>query len=200
MDFKKTKKIIQKSLKTNYYYKGREWPYKKIKPRIIIEEYVEINKNKNISDSKIIDCDTLQSQYGLLDYKFMCFNGKVMCLFLDIGVIGKGTGHSTEYYRNVYDRNFKLLPVLETRKNFSKIITPPENFKKMISLAEKISEGIPHVRVDLYNIQGNILFGEMTFFHGSGLSNHFIPEKYNELFGSYIDINKIKMKNYNRKD
>ena len=194
LDIKLAQKIINKSLKNNYYLKGREWPYKNVKPRIIIEKLMEIgNIEKNdstVANKEYIDAETLQKEQGLLDYKFMCFNGEVKLMFLDIGVIGKGIGHAKEYYRNVYDEKFELLPVLETRSNYPTKINKPKNFSKMVEIAQNLSKGIPHVRVDLYNIDGKIYFGELTFFHGSGLSNYFIPEEWNEKLGNYINLNK----------
>lgn len=194
LDKKAARKKINGSLRTNYYYKGREWQYKNVKPRILIEKYIDASKCDGGSDcgGEKITASELQKENGLLDYKFMCFNGVVKCLFLDIGVIGKGTGHAEEYYRNVYDKNFKLMPVLETRQNYPKEIMPPKNFKDMVAMAEKLSKGVPHVRVDLYNVDGKILFGEMTFYHGSGFTNYFKPIEWDEKFGDMIDLTLVK--------
>ena len=85
-----------------------------------------------------------------------------------------------------------MLPVLETRSNYPTKINKPKNFSKMVEIAQNLSKGIPHVRVDLYNIDGKIYFGELTFFHGSGLSNYFIPEEWNTKIGNYIDLDKVK--------
>ncbi len=195
LDLNSARKIINKSLKNNFYFHGREWPYKDVKPRIIIEKFMEVadsNTKIETKHKKNIDAETLQKEQGLLDYKFMCFNGEVKLMFLDIGVIGTGTGHAKEYYRNVYDEKFELLPVLETRSNYPTKINKPKNFSKMVEIAQNLSKGIPHVRVDLYNIDGKIYFGELTFFHGSGLSNYFIPEEWNTKIGNYIDLDKVK--------
>lgn len=195
LDMVKAKKTIKNSLSNNFYYHAREWPYKNIKPRIIIEKYLDIDEDMNCSyneSDSIINAEELQYVSGLLDYKFMCFDGKVKLMFLDIGVIGNGTGHAKEYYRNVYDRNFNLLEVIETRENYPKPINKPKNFDKMVEIAETLSKGISHVRVDLYNVNGRIYFGEMTFFHGSGLSNYFVPENWNDKLGSYIDLSKAE--------
>lgn len=184
------RKKINKSLKTNYYYSGREWPYKNVKPRILVEEYIDVSGDSKTSSGNKITADELQRENGLLDYKFMCFDGVVKFFFLDIGVIGKGTGHAEEYYRNVYDRDFKLMPVLETRQNYPKEIVPPKNFKEMVAIAEKLSKGIPHIRVDLYNVDGKILFGEMTFYHGSGTTNYFEPAEWDKKIGDMINLPK----------
>lgn len=192
LDYKKVQSKIRKSLKRNYYWNAREWPYKNVKPRIIAEKFINVSgKSKTpIEDSDIISCYDLQSSCGLLDYKFMCFDGVVKALFLDIGVIGSGTGHAHEYYRNIYDRNGNLLPCKETRENYPKKIKLPENLPQMVEIAEKLSKGIPHLRVDLYNLNdGNIKVGELTFYHGAGLSNKFIPYEWDYTFGSWIRLN-----------
>lgn len=161
---------IKKLMKRNYYYRTREWHYKNIKPRILIEEYVDLGSKDNH-----------------FDYKFMCFNGVVKYLFLDIGVIGKDGSHAENYYRNIYDSDFNLQEFRETRNNSPYKISKPLNYDKMISIAELLSKDIPHVRIDLYNVNGKILFGEYTFFHGSGF-NEFIPEKYGNILGDCIDL------------
>lgn len=193
-DRKAAQKKITRSLKRNYYWYGREWPYKNVKPRILAEEYMKETSVSNLqqditeADVTSITCSRLQRQIGLLDYKFMCFDGKVKMCFLDIGVIGKENGHAEEYYRNVYDRKGTLLPVKETRENYPQEIILPENYEEMIRIAEKLSAGIPHIRVDLYNMEQKIKFGELTFFHGSGISNVFHPEEWDEILGSWIEL------------
>ena len=191
LDIKKARKKINKSMKKNYYWMSREWPYKNVKPRIIIEQYLDFNNTcSNNNESNYISSEQLQKENGLLDYKFMCFNGKVEYLFLDIGVIGKGTGHSENYYRNIYDVNFNIQPFLETRKNYPIKVEKPKNFEKMLDIASRLSKGFKHIRVDLYNVDGKIYFGELTFYHGGGLTNKFSPESYNDSFGELIDLKK----------
>ena len=190
LDLDKARDKITKSLKTNYFWHAREWPYKNVKPRIIAEEYIspvsDDLSNKNHSENS---CLNIQRKHGLLDYKFMCFDGHVKALFLDIGVIGNGTDHAHEYYRNVYDESGNLLSCKETRDNYPTDIELPDNLNEMVQIAEKLSVGIPHVRVDLYNLDGKqIKVGELTFYHGAGLSNTFIPENWDETFGSWIKL------------
>ena len=195
-DRESARKKIERCQARNYYLKSREWPYKDVKPRIMAEDYISgLNEGaaSTHAPSDAVSCDELQAKHGLLDYKFMCFNGKVRALFLDIGVIGKGTEHAEEYYRNVYDENGVLLPVKETRDNYPESIVLPSNLDEMIKIAEALSEGTPHLRVDLYRLNsGEIKVGEMTFFHGSGFSNFFIPEEWNKIFGDWIDLTSVK--------
>ena len=189
LDISAARKKINKSLKRNYYWQNREWPYKNVKPRIIAEQYITISNNSTqLSDNSEIDTQTLQEKFGLLDYKFMCFDGVVKALFLDIGVIGNSTGHAEDYYRNIYDREWKAMPFKETRDFYPTPIRKPDYYEEMISIAEKLSKGIPHLRVDLYYVDNRIYVGELTFFHGSGLSNYFEPQEWNYTFGSWIKL------------
>lgn len=192
LDLDIAKAKINASLNENYYYQGREWPYKNVKPRIIAETYITDNNMPQESVDKpygYVLVSDLQKKHGLLDYKFMCFDGVVRALFLDIGVIGNGEGHAEEYYRNVYDRDGKLLPVRETRNNYPFPVQLPENFSKMVEIAETLSKGMPHIRVDLYRFStGEIKVGELTFFHGSGFSNIFDPPEWDIIFGDWIKL------------
>lgn len=190
LNIAETRKKIESCLRHNYFWIGREWPYKHVKPRIIAEQYITEEKATDVSvnNEEAITVQKLQQKHGLLDYKFMCFDGQVKALFLDIGVIGEGNAHASVYYRNIYDTSFNLLPVKETRANYPLSIIPPKNFVEMIRIAERLSKGFPHLRVDLYNIDGHVYVGELTFFHGSGLTNEFIPSEWNQVFGDWIKL------------
>ena len=170
------KKIMSKQfgqwLKFNTYYYGYEWPYKNMIPGIIAEKVL------HTSDSN-----------GLLDYKFMCFEGEPKLLFLDIGVCNTDGSHAEEYNRNIYDMDFVLQDIWETRQHSSNEIKRPENFDKMIECARMLSKPFPHCRVDLYNVNGKIYFGEITFYHGSGY-NKIRPHEADLMMGSWIDINR----------
>lgn len=159
---------INKSLKSNYYYPGREWPYKDVKPQIIAEQYIED------SDSK-----------ELRDYKFFCFNGKVKFLYLSEGL----ENHATARISYV-TLDWKPAPFCRSDyKPFDKLPQKPDNLKKMIELSELLAKDIPHVRVDFYNVNGKIYFGELTFFSGSGLTP-FNPEEWDYKIGSWIKLPK----------
>lgn len=197
LDIPAAKKKIERAMKTNYYWGEREWPYKNVKPRIIAEEYIVSERGiseQNRADNSISFLD-LQREQGLLDYKFLCFGGKVRVLFLDIGVIGKGSGHAEEYYRNVYDREGNPLPFKETREHYPRPVILPDNLSEMVAVAEKLSSEIPHLRVDLYRLDnGDIKVGEMTFFHGSGSANVFDPPEWDEILGEWIELPQKKEK------
>lgn len=162
-------------LKRSYYWIGREWNYKDIPARIICEP-------------------VLRDSLGKLpiDYKFFCFGGKVEIVSIDIGVADENGEHSENYYRNIYNREFKLLPVKETREIYGGTVPRPENYDKMVEYAEILSKPFRHCRVDLYNVEGRIYFGEITFHHGSGCNN-FEPQEWDEKLGDLINIEGLKI-------
>lgn len=165
LDIEETKNTLNHFLHRNFYSIHREWPYKNVKPRIIAEKYMED-----------------ESGYELKDYKFFCFNGKVNAMF-----IATDRNAETETCFDFFDCNFNHMPVINGHPNTKKEIKKPLGFEKMIELAEKLSSGIPQVRIDFYDINGNIYFGEITFFHWSGLKK-FEPEKYDKIFGDWITL------------
>lgn len=134
--------------KKTYVSPAVEWVYEERLPRIIIEKLL-ISKSSD----------------DLPDYKFFCFNGKVFCSYLMRNyTMDRHAGENA-----FLDRDFKLMPV--SRTDYHRITEQPEkpkNYEKMVEIAEKLSKPFPHVRVDLYNIDGTIIFGELTFFTNSG--------------------------------
>jgi len=169
LDIDAAKKKLRKAFKTNYFYPDREWPYKKIKPRIIAEEYME-------------------SESGdLPDYKFFCFDGVPKAMFV-------ATDRATDVKFDFYDIEFNHLPFVWGHEHADKDIPKPKGFELMKELASKLSQGIPHVRVDFYDVNGKVYFGEMTFYHWSGICP-FEPEEWDYKFGEYIDLNIVKEHN-----
>ena len=160
------KQKIESCLKRNYYYFGREWPYKNVKPRIIAEKYM-------------VD----ESGTELKDYKFFCFDGKVKALFISSG---RGTEKHCDDY---FDADFNHLPMRKGHPNSEKPIQKPDSFEKMKKLAETLSAQMPHARVDFYDVCGKIYFGEITLFSGSGFFR-FYPEEWDYTFGSWINLPK----------
>lgn len=160
------RKHFNQCLKHNSFKAGREWAYKNVSPRIIAEPF-------------LVDI----SGVGLMDYKFFCFDGKVKALFVatDRGIKGQDVKF------DFFDAQFNHLDLKHGHKNAPVIPAKPENFDKMIDIAEKLSVGLRHVRVDLYNINGKILFGEMTFYHHCGFVP-FDPEEWDYTFGSWISL------------
>lgn len=163
LDIEKAKKKLKKSLRHNYFWGQREWVYKNIKPRIIAEKYM-------------VD----ESKKELKDYKFFCFDGAVKAMF-----IATDRGIDTRF--DFFDLEFNHMPFMQHYPNANKPINKPKGFEEMVELAKVLSKGIPHVRVDFYDINGKVYFGEMTFFHFSGWEK-FEPEKYDQIFGSWLQI------------
>lgn len=169
-DFIKAKKRLNKSLKSNFYWVWREWPYKNIKPRIIAEEL--------ISDSNSSD---------LKDYKFFCFNGIPKVMYI-------ASNRSTNTTFDFYDMDFNHLPIINGYDNSKENLIKPKNFETMISLAKEISRDFTHVRVDFYNANDNVFFGEITFYHWSGMVP-FEPKKWDRIFGDLLIINDLNNQN-----
>lgn len=161
-DKEAARKLVFRWMKTNPYWETREYPYKNVKPRIIIEKYMED-----------------ESGYELKDYKFFCFNGKALYVQIDFG-------RFTEHKRNIYSRDWTPLNFsIEYPSDYNHSFDKPQNYEEMLDIAESLSANLCHARIDLYNVNGSIFFGEITFFHGSGLET-FTPETWNQTFGDKI--------------
>ena len=163
LDIEKTRKRINGSLKNNYYWSGREWPYKKVKPRIIAEKYM-------------VD----ESGTELKDYKFFCFDGEPKVMF-----IATDRPHDTRF--DFFDMEFNHLPFTNGHPNADRELKKPDGFQEMIELAKSLSKGIKQSRIDFYDINGKVYFGEITFFHWSGLTP-FEPEEWDYTLGEYIKL------------
>ena len=169
LDKTKAKKAITKCLKKNFFWSSREWPYKNVRPRIIVEEYMEDKNDKE-----------------LRDYKLFCFNGKFKMMFIATNRQGEG-----ETYFDFFDNKFKHLPFTNGHQNAPEEPHRPLKFDDMKDLAEKLSSGIPQVRIDFYEVNGKVYFGEMTFFHMSGMAP-FVPEEWDKRLGDMIDLNMVE--------
>lgn len=165
LDIRTTRDKINRHFRNNYFYHSREWPYKNIKPRIICEQFM-------------VD----GSGTELIDYKFMCFNGDVKCLFVCLNRNSK-TGLNVDFY----DMDWNPMPFERYYPRSGTIIPKPIAFDKMVEFAHKLSTNIPFVRVDFYEVNGQIYFGELTFFPGSG-NEEFTPESYDYLLGSWLEL------------
>ena len=176
-DYKYQKNEFDFWMHRNSFWGSREWNYKDIKPLIICEKVLE-----------------QPGRDSLNDYKFMCFGGEVKLVFGEIGICRPDGSHNPDSVRNVYDRDYNLMEgVRFTRQNFDPALLPkPENFEKMVEYAETLSKPFRHCRVDLYNIEGTIYFGEMTFYH-QGCSSIVTPESLYYEAGSWIDISGIQV-------
>lgn len=164
LDFQKAKKKINQCLAHSFFWGMREWPYKNVKPRIIAETYMEDEKTGE-----------------LRDYKFFCFNGDVKALFIASDRMREGEETKFDFF----DENFNHLPFQNGHPNAITVPEKPICFEEMKRIAAKLSVGLPHVRIDLYEVNGKVYFGEMTFFHWSGMTP-FTPEEWDYKFGDWV--------------
>lgn len=164
LDYNQTKKKINKSLKRQYFLEHREYPYKNVKPRIIAEQYM-------------VD----ESGFELKDYKIFCFNGIPRFIEVDFN---RFKGHK----RNIYSTSWELLPFeIQDPSNPAILHERPICLDEMLSIASNLSSGFPHVRVDLYVVNGQIYFGELTFFHGAGMEK-FKPDTWDYKLGEWLQL------------
>lgn len=170
LNVRKARKKMNKSLKNNYYMQNREWPYKNVPRKIIAEQYM-------------VD----ESGYELKDYKFFCFDGKVKAMF----IASDRESDSEETKFDFFDSEFNKLPFTNGHPNSKKQFIKPKTFDEMKMLAEKLSKGLPQARIDFYDVNGKVYFGEITFFHWSGFKK-FNPPIWDKKFGEWIDLSKIK--------
>lgn len=164
-DINQAKSKLNKSLKTNIYRNLKEWPYKNVAPRIIAEKYME------------------DSSGELVDYKFTCADGKAHNVMI---CLDRGTGDTKFYF---FDENWNLLRLnkrgMAAPADFT--LPKPKSLELMFQIAAKLSVGLPFARIDLYNVDGKIYFGEITFFPQSGFDPNLLPET-DLLFGEYIKL------------
>lgn len=160
---------LNTSLKADVYQNLREWPYKNIKKKVFAEKYME-------------------DEFGeLRDYKFFCFDGEVKALF--VAEDRQTPGEDLKF--DFFDDNYNHLSVCQGHPNAMIPPSMPLSFKEMKKIAATLSEGIPHVRVDFYEVNGRPLFGEFTFCH-FGAMVPFEPEEWDIKFGEWLDLNKVK--------
>lgn len=143
-DFQRAEKKLRNNLNRNFYYSGREWPYKNIPHRIIADRLLDDHTGTE-----------------LRDYKFWCFNGKPTYMYCTIK--GKNV------YENFYDMDFKAVMINHGFPRHQPEFEKPSQFELMKGLAEKLSSGLPFVRVDFFQVEEKVYFGEFTFYDWGGL-------------------------------
>lgn len=171
IDKKAVQRKLKKCLSRNFYYSCFEWPYKDVKPRIIAEPFVYDSRNGDLKD-----------------YKFFCFNGEVKAMF----IATERNKKDVEVKFDFFDADFNHLPFSQGHPNSLDVIDKPLCFEEMKSLASKLSHDFPHVRVDFYEVDGKILFGEMTFFHYAGWVK-FNPHEWDNIFGNWLNLPQVKI-------
>lgn len=164
IDVEFIKKKLKNALKYNFYYIGREWPYKNVKPRIIAEPYLEDHEKKE-----------------LWDYKFFCFDGQPLIMYIATNRINNDTRF------DFFDMDFNRLDIQQHYPNSNILFEKPKCWEKLIDLSRILSFGFKHIRVDFYVVDDKIYFGELTFFHMSGFSP-WNPTKWDHILGDYLKL------------
>lgn len=165
IDAEEIRNKIRAVYNKNYYLEGREWPYKNVEKKIIAE--------KMLIDSTETD---------LKDYKLMCFNGKVKCIFV-CSERGSIEGLKVTFF----DTEWNVMPFQRHYPKSKVSIPKPKCLEEMIIKAEKLSDNIPFVRIDFYEVDGHIYFGEYTFYPGCGFEE-FTPDDADYMLGSWIEL------------
>lgn len=165
IDFSKVKKQLRAGLKEDYYQKYREWPYKDVPRKIIAEKYLE-DKDQTA---------------GIIDYKIHNFNGKPQIILVCQNRFQK-TGMTEDFF----DTHWNHLDISREKHRIAEACPMrPENLEKMLELAGILSENIPFLRTDFYEVEGKLYFGELTFFPATGMEK-FIPEKWDTILGDWL--------------
>lgn len=159
------KKLQHGYLQNGFWY-GREYPYKNVIPKVFAEAYMEDTSTKE-----------------LRDYKIFTFNGEVKLLLIASDRLNKQEPTKFDYY----DCDGNHLDIINDHPNAYFPPAMPQRWEEMKKLAEMLATGTKHLRVDFYEVNGQIFFGELTFFHGSGFM-HFYPERWNTIMGDWIRI------------
>ena len=168
LDKTDARKRLEECMKHNFYYQGREWPYKNVVPRIYAEKYMSDPNEEQLSD-----------------YKVFCFNGVPKIIQVDYD---RYSGHKRQFFDTDWNRmDVSFHFPSDTKKK----ITRPVVLEEMLELAKKLSAGYPHLRTDFYIIGNKLYVGEMTFFHGTGFGKWW-PESFDAEMGSWLDLSNVK--------
>ncbi len=163
LDRRRFEQSLYTWLQTNFYEIGREWIYKDISPKIVVEEFIETAAGESP-----------------WDYKFFCFHGEPKFIQVDYSRFSNHT-------RNLFDLKWNLLPCSLEYPNSDNVSDPPTNLQEMIQLAGKLSEDFPFVRVDLYDVDEKVYFGELTFCPGKACER-FRPTSWDYTLGEYLNL------------
>lgn len=171
-DIEKLKELVKKWMREKRDTYGREWSYYNVKPRIIVEELIERDENNDLPD-----------------YKFFCFDGKVKYLYTMVDYVDNHSNGKCSFFTP----DFVQLPYRRSEyMEIDRDIPKPIGFEKMIEIAEILSADFPHVRVDLYNVKGKVIFGELTFYNASGYTV-FTPDDFDFILGKEFNLPKKKL-------
>jgi hypothetical protein len=171
-DLSQIKKEISDWLKKDSVNYGREWGYNDVKSQIVIEAIIPRDENNDLPD-----------------YKFFCFNGKVEFLYTMVDYVDDHDAGKCSFF----DREFNKLPYARSEyKAIDRTIAKPSDFEEMLKVAEVLSKDFPHVRVDFYNVDGRIIFGELTFYNASGYTV-FSPDEFDFIMGDKFRLPSVRL-------
>lgn len=168
LNYEKAKAIVERNLNKSAYLPVREWAYKYVKPRIIVDELL----------------DTTDEE-GLMDFKFFCFHGEPKLVVVERERIGK------KVKADFYDMKCNHLDITQGGEQSGELLNKTEDFEIMVSLAKILCANIPHIRIDFFYTGRNIYFAEFTMYQHGGIGR-FHPEKWDRILGDWIDLSKIK--------
>ncbi len=163
VDEAKMRRELGHFLRYQHHKTSEEWAYSMIRPRLLVEPFID------------------GGEHGLIDYKFQTFTGKVFAIQVNLD-------RHTHHRRCVMDPDWNRMPVEMTFPLYSDPLPPPAKLKEMLRYAEQIGKEFSYVRVDLYDIAGEVKFSELTFYPGAGIQETFDPPEYDELFGAQWDL------------
>lgn len=165
LDEKAVRKNLARHLHRNYFWAGREWPYKNVTPRIMAEQYVS-----NADGTPLID------------YKFFCFNGQPQTIEMHLD-------RSSALRINTYDPDWRFLPfsTVNYPNDPSRIAPRPDKLDEMLSFVKRIVPQCPFIRADIYVVGDRIYFGELTLYRSGGLEA-FVPEQFDQILGDWIAL------------
>ena len=158
-------KFYARRLKYDFFYAGREYAYKGVKPCIMAEAFMTDNRHPNSA---------------VEDYKFFCFDGVPKIMFV-------ATDRDTDVKFDFFDMDFNHLDIVNIHPQSGKTIAKPEHFEEMKQIAARLSQGMKFARIDLFDFNGTVYFGEYTFYHG-GAFRLFNPPEWERKLGDWIKI------------
>lgn len=168
-EFCEAKRKLEAWIKKNYYYSEFEWVYKNIKRCIIAEQYIDNENSSIVNDS-------------LVTYKFMCFNGEPKIMYITV--------KNDDIWEDYFDMEYQPLNIKRKYRHSDSLLPKPQTWNEMRNIARKLSEGVPFLRVDLYEIGGKPRFSECTFYDWGGYCA--FDNEWEKRLGDWLDLTKIK--------
>ena len=174
LNYDKVRNELRKGLKENFYYRHREWPYLNV-PRKIVAEKLLRSANASMQDK------------GLDDYRFYCFHGKPKLVYAyQSGTLEFGNKPGIASC-DIFSPNWEHMPFRQKSPNAPSEPLPPKNFNKMLEISECLANGLTFLRVDFYEIDGQLYIGELTLYPGGGLAP-FHPAQWDEKIGTWLKL------------